>query len=225
MMIVPGSAFIPKAAGDPYWDNVVLLMHMDTTDFVDEKGHTVAKSNNPPVEVGVFDNAIRFVQSGGRMLTVTNSGTDFAFPAGDFTVEFRFKPYSYPVCGGFYLLYMNNYFAVRITDAGAITAGFYLSGYWYTKTSANGAITTNTDNAVAIVRHGTDILFFVNGILITTESTTGLNAYGSQGLLIGNSNDSGVCDSNAAMDELRITKGVARYTADFTVPSTPFPNS
>ena len=229
-MIVPVSGFLSsvRVSGvdyDPYWADVVLLMHMDTDSFVDEKGHTITKSNSPPVETGVFSNAIRFVQSGGRMLTATSSGTDFAFLAGDFTVEFRFKPYSYPACSGFYLLFMNNYFAVRATDAGAVTVGFYDSGYWYTKPSADGVLTTNADNAVAIVRSGTDILFFVNGILVTTESTTGLNVYGSQNLLIGNSSDGGACDSNAAMDELRITKGVARYTADYTVATTPFPNS
>jgi len=27
------------------------------------------------------------------------------------------------------------------------------------------------------------------------------------------------------MDELRITKGFARYTTNFTVPTTPFPNA
>jgi hypothetical protein len=43
-------------------------------------------------------------------------------------------------------------------------------------------------------------------------------------IVIGAKQDTGVERFNGFIDDLRITKGIARYTANFTPPTAPFPD-
>ena len=73
---------------------------------------------------------------------------------------------------------------------------------------------------IAVVRSGTNVYQFVNGTQLGTTATSSQNfvdgptyvGYGGAGYL------------NGYIDDLRITRGVARYTTTFTVPDQAFPN-
>ena len=74
---------------------------------------------------------------------------------------------------------------------------------------------------------GTTLRVFKDGVEVgdTTWGTQG--AFGSAGnLWVGKFLDYTEIDHDARgyIDDLRITKGVARYTANFTPPTAPFPN-
>jgi hypothetical protein len=65
-----------------------------------------------------------------------------------------------------------------------------------------------------LVRNGTDVKFYVNGNNISDSTYTNSTTY-SGALLIGGGL-SGTADFNGYIDDLRITKGYARYTTSFT---------
>lgn len=84
---------------------------------------------------------------------------------------------------------------------------------------------TETWNHIAVSRQGTNMRFFLNGVLAGT--VTGSNDLGTaNGLVIGYDENSSLGDRslNGYADEVRITKGYARYTAAFTPPVAPFAN-
>lgn len=78
---------------------------------------------------------------------------------------------------------------------------------------------TNTWYHIAVTRSGTSLRFFVDGTQLgspTTDSTD--MTYGSA-LNIGKDGGFPVYFNSGWLDELRISKGVARWTANFTPPS------
>jgi hypothetical protein len=88
-----------------------------------------------------------------------------------------------------------------------------------------GAITTSTWTHVALTRSGTTIQGFVNGIQgLTTSSAAALYDSSPRGLAIGSNyittwaTGAVATPFNGYIDNLRITKGVARYTGVFTPP-------
>ena len=163
-------------------------------------------------------------------LTVAN---DFNFDANDFTIEMFFYQLSTP--NGSALI------AERYTGSGD-TLGYYIGFYNPTGSSTVGGnlqfdindmskvsmptvLPNNQWHHVAGVRHNNFISLFVNGKLIDTKPITA-NISNSSELFIGKRWDNSGSNSffNGYIDELRITSGLARYTADFTPPNAPFPN-
>jgi hypothetical protein len=72
---------------DPYWDKVVLLMHMNESVTKDEKGHTVSTAN----EASLTNVSPKFGANSAQVSTssqvyISNSN-DFNFGTEDFTVE------------------------------------------------------------------------------------------------------------------------------------------
>jgi len=91
---------------------------------------------------------------------------------------------------------------------------------------------TGTWHHLAIVVNNGSMRVYVNGTAIGAATTgVGSGAWGGTGpnkLIVG-ATDQYTFDSvdsflNGYMDEVRITSGVARYTANFTAPTAPFPN-
>jgi len=73
---------------------------------------------------------------------------------------------------------------------------------------------------VAVVRNGATVTLYINGTSSSSanfpSSTTSINTGGTNPLKIGEY--AGGC-IDGYIDDLRITKGVARYTASFTPPT------
>jgi hypothetical protein len=86
---------------------------------------------------------------------------------------------------------------------------------------------TSTWYHVAITRSGTSLRAFVNGSQIGTTQTTS-NSLTASGAFccVGENLDGGGQSQfiNGYVDDLRITKGYARYTSNFTPPTAAFPN-
>jgi len=228
MIIVPGSAFFLKAASDPYWANVVLLMHMDTDSFVDEKGHTVTKFSSPTVQPGVFGNALFSDNTVGQNdWLLVNTDDDLKFVTSDFTIEFFFKPSAMNVA---FMYFQSNAFSILMLGDGSIVFSSFTSGnVWTDFSTPAGVIDTSKFYHVAITSEvGGNNQIFIDGVQKASRASPTFkdNALGTPfGIYVHQGAVDGTLSLKGYSDEFRITKGVARYTADFTVPSTPFPNS
>lgn len=208
-------------AGDPYWNNVVLAMHMDDVGLTDVKGHAVTLKGNASRSAAQskFGGYSAYLDGTGDYITVP-SGSDFAFGTGDFTVEFWFmqtvagnpflidcRPIS-STNGAYVTTYINAGTVVFFTNAEArITSSAITTGAWY---------------HVAVCRSGTSTRLFLNGTQTGSTYTDPTN-YIASPVNIGASGN-GLFPLTGYLDDFRITKGVARYTANFTPPAAAFPH-
>jgi hypothetical protein len=80
---------------------------------------------------------------------------------------------------------------------------------------------------VAVARSGVTLYAFINGVQLTSASVSGVTVDPClTGLAISAAEPTGATlgNFNGYIDDLRITKGYARYTAAFTPPTAAFPN-
>ena len=84
----------------------------------------------------------------------------------------------------------------------------------------------NTWYAMAVDRSGSTLRMYVDGSVVATSATYGWNIPNKTGALtIGIIPSVGAWDLNGWIDELRITKGVARYAGAYTPATAEFPNT
>jgi hypothetical protein len=109
--------------------------------------------------------------------------------------------------------------------SGAVYVGPGTTGGTFATFSA-ASVTTNAWFHLAVTRVGTTLTCFVNGTSAGTSTAAGYgSSYDNSAVFaIGGWNPvvSGY-DLNGYLDDVRITKGVARYTANFTAPTAAFP--
>jgi hypothetical protein len=78
---------------------------------------------------------------------------------------------------------------------------------------------------LAIVKTGSDIMMFQDGVQIGTTQAAGSGYTGcTYPLAVGADNGAGGFSTfwSGYIDELRISKGIARWTSDFTPPTEPY---
>jgi hypothetical protein len=105
---------------------------------------------------------------------------------------------------------------VQILDGG--TSRINLAG---SVNCAGTTVAANTWTHLAFTRSGTSLRAFNNGVLITTV-TDSTSLSGTQVLTVGAQSDI-AAPLIGYLDDVRITKGYARYTATFTPPAAAFP--
>jgi hypothetical protein len=79
----------------------------------------------------------------------------------------------------------------------------------------------------AVVRSGSgtgNLKIYLNGTADATSAGAVTDNFNQTSILYVGASRTGTTPLNGYIDELRITKGVARYTADFTAPQQAFPN-
>ena len=205
------------APTDPYWDKVLSLLHFDG-DLTDETGRVWSQSGSPIIGgVGRFGGCITFSRSSSERVSSTHP----AFGTDDWTVEMWVKFNSTTGQQNFF----ENLNSAGINPAGRFTI--------YQKDNTlrifiNSADRINTPtpstsvwNHISVSRESGIVRLFVNGEVKGSWNSGGLNfdqTLTSFGAGFGTNSLFG------AIDELRITKGVARYIANFTPPTEPFPN-
>lgn len=231
----PGAEAMTPApsVGDASYANVAVLLHGDGSD-----GSTTATDNSPsPKTFSAVGNAqVSTAQSkyGGASLKFDGNGdyftcaasSDFAFP-GDFTIEFWARKSADGSAG------YDTALTTDTSDGSAVSGWFCelsaVRGFLF---AANGAAVTShvvdpndsTWHHWVVCRSGSTLRMFLDGALVS--SVTYATAIAADGLFgVGGSAASASYRFNGYIDDLRITKGVARYTTGFTPPETAFPNS
>jgi len=231
--------------GDPDFDSVVLLMHMDGSDaattFTDSSnsGHSFTANGAQQLDTAQkkFGTASIKGDGTGDWASASDS-SDFHFGTGSFTIEFfvRFSATTSAteclINSGGRGLFLADYdgWSIDTNDSGNLIA-------FQARQGGSGpalhyeswASSPDTWYHVAFVRNGsTTGEFFIDGTSIGTDSyAIDLADSDSRDLRIGAAPDSGSGHQSLDgwIDEVRITKGVARYTTNFTAPSAPFPDS
>ena len=219
---------------DPDYNNVSLLLHGNGTN-----GSTTITDNSPsPKTVTAVGNAqISTAQSkfGGASILLDGAGdylqsptnAEFVLGTGDFTLEAWIYPLGFAGAPNF-----NDYAAifeyrtanasqvnVLLTFLGSSTLVFYVSG----ATRITGtAIPTGQWTHVALCKSSGTTRMFIGGTQAGSNYSDANNYVASLFRVGGNVNADAYF--NGYIDDLRITKGIARYTANFTPPAAPFPD-
>ncbi len=166
-----------------------------------------------------FGGGSMYFDGTGDYLTVPSS-PNLAFGSGDYTIEFWI--YFSSIASN------NTVFDGRTAAASTaqVPCIIYYSGlgwYYFVNGStlvSGGSASTSTWTHVAVCRSGTSTKMFINGSQIGSTATDN-NVYISSVLTIGARYDN-TENLNGFIDDLRITKGIARYTQNFTPPTAAF---
>jgi hypothetical protein len=175
---------------------------------------------------------------GTGSISFDGSGDGLAIPANvnlavgstDFTIEMwvNAADSGVPVGGSFPRLFTLG----TAQGAGCIESYNALGTMYVDISGAGGPISftastllNSTWNHYAITRSGTSLKAFVNGTQVGSTATNSVNinlAATTQSWIGSISASAG--NLNGYIDDLRITKGFARYTSNFTAPTTAFPD-
>jgi hypothetical protein len=234
-----GILLVDEAPDLVRYNRSVLLMHFEaastSTSFVDSsfRQHgTAAIFGDPQMSSSVA----KFGSTSGEFDGTLDRlefpyHTDWEFSDGDFTVDWWEYRTTTPVASAS--------MPVLIRDSTATTYQAFLIGYpessvnkfyasstgtsWDAVSSMSlGSIDQNTWNHFAVVRKGVNFYGFKNGVLQGT-AVSSLSLVSSTGpLSVGYWNFGGGSYFTGYLDELRVTKGLARWTENFTPPTSAY---
>jgi len=224
------SAFTPPTAPVTAVANTQLLTNYTNAGIIDNAMmnnlETVGDAKISTTQSKFGGSSMLFDGTGDYLKLKVNDPT-LTFGSGDFTIE-----------GWVYLTSTagNQYFVVGTCDnstvagssfdfgvIGAVGASIYIGGSTYTATAPSPTI--NTWSHVAYVRNGTSFKTYLNGVQTGTATLPAggvINAGTTNSGAIG-ANGTGLAPIFGYIDDLRITKGYARYTSNFTPPTSAFP--
>lgn len=227
-----GSSSTPISTSDSYFSSVVLLLHFDGADgstvFTDVKGHSITAIGDTKISTAQskFGKSSAYFDGSGDCLQVANGLPPLG--SEDFTIEgWIYLPIvnSFPIFGQWnpsgydpvnYAFSINTNRKLALYQRGVSDYTWILEG--------TSLIDINQWFHVALSRSGNVFRLFTNGKKEaegTFNVSIGSTSYPTY-IMHGNI---GSITTNAYLDEFRITKGVARYVADFAIPTAPFPNS
>lgn len=216
----------------------VALLHMDgadtSTTFTDESGKTWTANGNAQIDTAqsVFGGASGLFDGTGDYLSASDHA-DWQLDGGSdsnaWTIDFRVRFNGDPGTGlkGFiqHRTDNNNWWSLFLNNNQLVWL-VYSGGISIVDIRQNWNPATATWYHVALVKNGTTgYLHFIDGTqsgLTTTDTSTIPDFSGN--VWIGRHTDSiGTSfDLDGWMDEFRISKGIARWTANFTPPTSPY---
>ena len=233
--------FVPIAV-DPFWSNVSLLLHgggVNGSSSILDSSPTqtsitaVGDATISTAQSKFGDSSILIGQVTGYLTAPDSNNWDFG--AGDFCIEAWVRPSTtQPAAYGGVVS--------KSTEAaafGEFTFGFNSSGQlnfgatsggsggsWNltSLTSAAGVVVLGVWQHIAITRSGSAFRLFRDGVQVATSTATGAITNEAALLTIGANKEGGSFKYAGNIDELRITKGAARYTANFNPPTQAFPD-
>jgi hypothetical protein len=223
----------PSISNDQFFNNVSLLLHGDGENngviFTDSSlsARTITPFGNAKTatDVKLFGTAsMAFDGTGDYLSTVDTANLNFE--AGNFTIEFWIN-FNNTIGSSFPRILTKGNFQLSATAWGILM------------TRSTGVISFNTGNPdvpliigtltpnvwthIAVTRFNTNLSGFFNGVK-TAVGTNSVNYVSTFPVAIAASN-TGTDTFGGYIDDLRITKGVARYTENFLIPSGPYPDN
>jgi hypothetical protein len=221
-----------KAKGGGQLSTVSLLLHMEgtngSTTFIDNSTNNLTVTAYGDAQISttnkVFGTGSALFDGDGDYLEITDVAP-FEFGSEDFTLECWI--YIYEGGGGTTIARWGGegdggyaFFFLVNTSEGIVV---YLNNANIPEVTG-GTITPETWHHVCLVRNGTDLRSFIDGQQVGTTATFTDPITPSTTVLRVGWDVYGNIPFNGYIDELRITKGAAIYTSNFTPPTEPFPN-
>lgn len=228
--VPPQYSYTDTNLNDPYFSSVSMLLHMNgannSTTFTDNSISNLAITANGDAKISTtqskFGGASGAFDGNGDYLTLS-PGNRFAFDTGSFTIEMWVRLSG--ISGNFYFIDARNSgqttnWALLYNNNGTIE--------WYNGTTSvnrTWSPSLNTWYHLALVRNGSTCQFYVDGAALGASFTDSTNLSVSPTTSYIGARYSIVEFINGYIDELRITKGIARYTSNFIPSTLPFYNT
>lgn len=241
--IVAGGASRGQSVTDPHFSNVSLLLHCDG----ENNGKVIADSS--PIGHAAYLRGAAVTSTADPKFGTAAAATGLVWndhievantqaldlAGGDFTLEAQILCQGVGAGGGCVMgrwLNGNNYnincdFLVHIDTSRRVS--FFIGGSAFTTVAQTPAGVLFNDGVmrhVAVTRAGGTVRIFIDGVQKasgTIDRNIGYNP--SEPFRTGVWGDPAGARMQGRIDEIRVTKGVARYTSNFTPPNAPFPNS
>jgi len=231
---------MPSAPGVAIFGN--LLLHFDdgngSTAFTDVYSHTFtanASAAESTAQAKFGSGSLAITGASGQCIT-TPDATDIRFTSGDFTIEFWLyftdvNPFVYrgvmgKCSGGAQGAAPSNakgaFMFFNDINTSIVHVRSSTSGTAWDVDISSAALGTGGWHAVAYTRHGTTFTLWIDGVSAGTAIVSGALTEDATALAIGadHTGDAGSV-LHGYIDEVRITKGTARYTSNYT-PIGPF---
>lgn len=228
-----------SGADDPYAESVVLLLHGDGTEgsttIVDEIGHAMtaygyAELSATNQKFGSACMVFSAATPGSRISTPDHA--DFDLGSGDWTIEmWVMQDYVAPSASQM-LIAKRGASSDRGPFALMIPSNTKKVNLLLSKTGAtydinivsSVSMTLDVYSHVAACRSGTDVTLWLDGASAGSGTLSGALLVNSNNVIIGSDETGTSTRFGGRIDDVRITKGVARYTAAFTPPTKAFPD-
>jgi hypothetical protein len=234
--IVYNSSFTPPTAPVTATPNTQLLLNFTDAAILDSTGRqvleTLADAKTSSVVTKFTGGSMLFDGTGDYLTIPAPPGSTLDLKSGDFTIEawINYSTANSTICAIYRIgdsSVVQYIFTVNSTNKLELTV--YASSNSFNSIASSGNISTNTWTHVAVTRAANTLRLFINGVLDgTTTVTVGdlMTLTGSTKFSVGAWSNLGPPATvqgffNGYIQDLRITKGYARYTANFTAPTVP----
>jgi len=235
-ILIPSSNPIYAAVDDSY---TVSLLHFNGANgmqtFTDESGKTWTAHGAAYTDTTVY----KFGSASGNFPGSSNwidvpDNSDFHLGSGDFTIDFWMRlstgssgseqRIAGQMDSSFTLSSVSFYF-YKLTD-NTLNGGIFAGSNSYIAHS-DTALSENVWYHIALIRNANILTLYINGIAgSTTKDLTGITVNNSSAhLSIGRLGDYADTYFTGFIDEFRLSKGVARWTTNFTPPTAEYPDA
>lgn len=227
VQIAQSAGLWPTPGNDQY---TKLLAHCDgvdaTTAFTDisSVARTITTVGNAQVDTAQskFGGASLLLDGTGDYLSIADAA-DLELGSGDFTIEMWARPSSVSGLGTIIdkratAAAFGPFLILRNTTSFQFYSSSNGASYDVANAIGMGTATINTWSHLAIARQGTSIRLFNDGSLINTVTSSATLLNNATALTIGAIADASVGFAGH-MDEIRISVGIARWTAAFSPPT------
>lgn len=207
-----------------------VLLHLNGTDgsttITDESGKTWTAEANAQIDTAQskFSGASLLLDGSGDDIYTADSA-DFDTGTGDFTADFWVRFNSVADCGFFAHGLATSNRNMLILEGNQINWVVIIGGSTLANYRANWTPSANTWYHVALVRSGSTVYMFIDGVsqAVTTVTSAGNITGIAENFYVGNALFNAINNYlNGWIDEFRFSVGVARWTANFTPPTTEY---
>jgi hypothetical protein len=207
------------------------LLHFDGSDgsttFTDESGKSWTRYGNAELDTASkkFGTASGLFDGNGDYIN-TPDNDDWCPEGGDFTVDFWVKRASINARMGLCMQSDGGAgvsFSLEFSSGNAIYVIMRSSGSAYEITSSSTLTDTTSFHHIALVRYGNTATLYLDGTSVGTANLTGVTIKNVTGnFTIGRYGDYNDLFFNGWIDEFRYSKGIARWTGNFTPQSSAY---